>query len=80
MIGESKGIDVPNPDKYVERDVTDLRVEFGKFQEKIKHLKKNMITKEMYANSKLESAKWLIQLLIPLFAAVLGALIISWLK
>lgn len=80
MIGESKELDVPSPDKYVERDVIDLKVEFGKFQEKINNIEKNMFTKEMHAKSKLETVKWLVQILIPLFAAVLGALLISWLK
>ena len=43
MIGESKGLDVPSPDKYVERDVIDLKVEFGKFQEKINNIEKKYV-------------------------------------
>lgn len=80
MKSENRESDAPSPDKYVERDVTDLRVGFGRLQEKIIHLENSVITKEMYANKRWEAAKWTIQVLIPLFAAVLGALVISLLK
>lgn len=47
MSSERRELDAPSPNRYVERDVTDLKVEFGKFQEKINNLEKNMFTKEM---------------------------------
>ena len=80
-MSENKGTgDASSPDKYVQRDVTDLKVEIGKFDEKLRNLKDNMVTKEQFANSKLESAKWLVQILIPLVAVAIGAALASYLS
>lgn len=70
--------DTPSPDKYYERDVTDLRVEVGKFDERIRNIKDSMVTKEHLAKSRLDTAKWMLQLFIPVFAAVLGAFIMTY--
>lgn len=75
-MSEVKGTgDASSPDKYVQRDVTDLRIEFGKFDERLQNLKDNMVTKEEFANSKLEAAKWIVQILVPLVAVAIGALL-----
>ncbi len=70
--------DTPSPDKYYERDVTDLRVEVVKFDERIRNIKDSMVTKELLAKSRLDTAKWMLQLFIPVFAAVLGAFIMTY--
>lgn len=36
----------PSPDRFMERDVTDLRVTVGKFEERIDGIKENMVTKD----------------------------------
>lgn len=62
-----------DPDKFGQRDVSDLRTDFGRVEEKIRNLEKTMVTKEMLAEGKVKTAVWMVQILIPLFAAVLGA-------
>lgn len=75
-MSEIKGTsDASSPDKYVERDVTDLRVEFGKFDERLQNIKDTMVTKEQFANWKLDTAKWVIQILVPLAAVAIGAVL-----
>lgn len=64
---------LPHPPQYRERDdITDIKVEIGKFQERLGNLEKNAVTREQFANWKLDSAKWVIQLAIPLLAVALG--------
>lgn len=65
------------PDQYMERDVTDLRVTVGRFDERINDIRGKMVTKEDLANSRLSTALWMLQILVPLFAACLGALAIA---
>lgn len=72
MNDDKRNEDTASPDRYVERDVTDLRIEFGKIDEKLRSLKENAVTKEEFANWKLDAAKWIIQLAIPLLAVALG--------
>ena len=66
----------PSPDRFMERDVSDLRVTVGKFEERIDGIRSSMVTKEQLANSRLETARWAIALLVPILAAALGALAI----
>ncbi len=68
--------DAPSPDRYVERDVGDLRVKAGEFAVEIKNIKDSMVTKEQLANSRLETARWALTILVPILAAALGALAI----
>ena len=62
-----------DPDKFSQRDVLDLRTDFGRVQQRIDHLENTVVTKEMLAENKLKTALWMVQLLIPLLAAILGA-------
>ena len=78
--------DSHDPEKFVSKDVSDLKIEFGKLQSNIEHLKNNTVTnvdfekwKVEFANWKLETVKWIIQLLIPVFAVFLGYMFNSWL-
>ena len=65
--------DTQEPDKFKQHgDVTDLRIGFGRFDERLQNLEKNMLTKEQFAASKLETVKWLFQSLLPLLTAILG--------
>ena len=36
----------PSPDRFMERDVNDLRVTVGRFEERISNIKENMVTKD----------------------------------
>ena len=78
MSTERKDKDAPSPDRYMERDVTDLRITVGKFEERIDGIKENMVTKAELANSWVGWLKWAVMLLIPLLAAALGALAITF--
>lgn len=66
----------PSPDRFMERDVTDLRVTVGRFDEKIRGIQDTMVTKEHLAKSRLETARWALTILVPVLAAALGALAI----
>ncbi|MCY4151375.1 MAG: hypothetical protein OXE94_03960 [Aestuariivita sp.] len=77
--------DSREPAKYVSKDVSDLRIEFGKMQSTVDHLKSNTVTnvefekwKVEFANWKLDTLKLLIQMLLPLFAVLLGYALNSW--
>ena len=76
MSSEENERNAPSPDRFMERDVTDLRVTVGKFEERINGIKDNMVTKEHLAKSRLETARWAITLMVPILAAALGALAI----
>ena len=68
------------PDQYMERHVTDLRVTVGRFDERINDIRGTMVTKEDLAKSKLEIAWRLLQFLVPILAACLGALAVAYLS
>ena len=71
--------DRPSPDdKYVARDVVDLRVDVGKFSERLANIRENMVTKEELAKSRIQSLQHALYLIIPLLAAALGALAIMF--
>lgn len=58
-MSENQGTgDSASPDKFAQRDVdvSDLKVQIGIFDEKLQNLKDNMVTKEQFANSRMESA------------------------
>ena len=78
MTADKGGHDEQAPDRYMERDVSDLRVTVGKFEERIDNIKDNMVTKESLANSRLDTARWTLTLVIPILAAALGALAIMF--
>ncbi len=64
------------------RDVSDLRETVGRFEERIdgirENMRENMVTKAELANSWVGWLKWAVALLIPLLAAALGALAITF--
>ncbi len=66
-----------NKENY-QRDVSDLRTDFGRVHQQIEHLEKTVVKKEMLAEGKLQTAQWMVQLLIPHFLAVLGAALMVW--
>ncbi len=72
----------PSPDRYVHREVSDLRVAVGRFDQKLSDIEKdmdrNMVTQAQLAKSRLEDARRAMNILIPLLAAALGALAIMF--
>ena len=79
MTDENSHSDSTDPDKYVRKDVSDLRVEFGRIQANLDHQKNDSVTREEFANWKLEfanwkldSLKWIVQLVMPVFAVLVG--------
>ena len=80
MSSEGKERNTPSPDRFMERDVSDLRVTVGKFEERIDGIKENMVTKTDLANANVEVWKgraeiwkFALTLLVPLIAALVGA-------
>ena len=73
-----KDVDRPSPDRFMERDVTDLRVEIGRFSERLVSIKENMVTKEELANWRVQSMRHVLYLIIPVLSAALGALAIMF--
>ncbi len=49
--------DSPSPDRFVQRDVSDLQMEFGRIQASLENLKETTVAKEDFANWKLDSLK-----------------------
>ena len=78
MSPDGKDAAASSPDRFVERDVTDLKVEIGKFDERLRNIKDNMVTKEHLANRRADGLKLSLTLLIPVLAAALGALAIMF--
>ena len=78
MSPDAQDANTPSPDRYVERDVTDLRVEVGRFDERLRSLKDNMVTKEDLANQRVQALRFVLTLLVPVLAASLGALAIMF--
>jgi len=82
MSVDRKEPDAPSPDRFMERDVSDLRVSVGKFEERIDGIKETMVTKEDLANANVEvwkgraeAWKFALTLIIPLLAAAIGAFV-----
>ena len=80
----AKEPNAPSPDRFMERDVNDLRVTVGKFEERISNLKENTVTREQLATelseTKIEAWKhkaeiWrlAVTLIVPILAASVGA-------
>lgn len=68
----------PPPDRFVQREVSDLKVEVGRFDERIRNLEETRVTREEIANRR-ANALWLaVTLLVPILAAALGALAIMF--
>ena len=76
MSANPKDPNAPNPDRFVERDVTDLRVEVGRFRERLDGFKENMVTKAELADRRAEGLRLALTLIVPILAASLGALAI----
>ena len=76
MNPEKRDSDALNPDRYMERDVTDLRVEVGRFSERFRNIETNMVTKEQFAKRQVQALQLALQLIVPVLAATLGALAI----
>ena len=80
-----KDDNAPSPDRFVQRDVSDLKEVVGRFDERIDNLKENMATKveiaslktEM-ANKRYEGLKLALTLIVPVLAAAVGALAIMF--
>ena len=66
----------PAPDKFMERDVGDLRVTVGQHGVEIRNIQNSMVTKQDLAESKLATLKWALVLFAPILASSLGALAI----
>ena len=80
MSASDKEPDALSPDRFMERDVSDLRVTVGNFEERIEGIRENMVTKADLANAnvevwkgKAEMWKFALTLIVPLLAAVIGA-------
>ncbi len=81
MANEKQYKDSHEPEKFVSKDVSDLKIEFGQMQANIEHLKNDAVTKAEladwkveFANWKLGTVKWVVQLAIPVIAVLLGYL------
>lgn len=68
--------DTRAPDQFVSKDVSDLRIDFGRLDERIKGLEKTMATKEHLANWRAQGLRTTITILIPILAATISALAI----
>lgn len=66
------------PDRFVQREVSDLQVEIGRFDERIRNLEKNQVTREEIANRRADALRLALSLLVPVLAAALGALAIMF--
>ena len=79
MNGDKDYKDTPSPDRFVHRDVSNLETEFVRIKEQLNNMKENTVTKSEFANWKFDSLKWVVQLVIPLFAVSLGAALAQYL-
>ena len=68
----------PSPDRFVQRDVSDLRETVGRYDERISTIKENMVTKDELTRQWLRMLMFALMLLIPVLAAALGALAIMF--
>ena len=68
--------DTQSPDQYVSKDVSELRHDFGRLDERINSLKETAATKEQLANWRAQGLRVVINVLIPLLAATVSALAI----
>ena len=68
--------DTRNPDQFVSKDVSELRHDFGRLDERIIGLEKTMATKEHLANWRAQGLRTALNILIPIFAATISALAI----
>ena len=82
MNGNTSGKE--SPDKFVSRDVSDLRSQVATINEQIRNLERSIgdhkseseskfVTHTDFANWKLNTLKWSVQLLQPLLVVALGA-------
>ena len=68
----------PSPSRFVERDVVDLKIDAGKFEVRLDNLERNTVTKEEFANKRADGLRLALTLIIPLLAAAIGALAITF--
>jgi len=71
------GNKIYNSQKFVSKDVSDLKMEFGKMQSDLEHLKNDTATKIEFerwkadsADRKMTAVRWVIQLAIPVIVVL----------
>lgn len=68
--------DARSPDQFVSKEVSELRHDFGRLDERIKSLKEAAATKAEFAEWRAKGLRTALNILIPILAATISALAI----